>query len=112
MTMTSQVAASRITREIQELEDALDLALARKSAVVASFTQARVDLKAPGNTGQVAMMRLAAVEKYLVAARGDAIRAHEELYQVGCERGDIATDKPPAGSLDRFLMETAEAEAA
>jgi hypothetical protein len=95
-----------------ELEDAIDLALARKNALFASFIQARLDLAAPSNTGHVAMLRLSGVEKQLVGARGDAIRAHEELFRVARERGDIATDKPPAGSLERFIQEDEAAQAA
>lgn len=102
MAMTSQVAAARITRELHEFENAIDLALARKSALMATMVQARVDTAAPGHSGQVAMMRLARAEQALVAARGDLIRAHEDLYKIGQERGDIAI-KPPSGELDRFM---------
>ncbi len=112
MTMTSQVAVARITREMKELEDAIDLVLARKNALVVSFTQARIDLKAPAHCGHVAMLRLASVEKHAISARGDAIRAHENFYHVGVERGDLPEEKPPSGSLDRFMAEPDLSQAA
>jgi len=112
MSMTSQVAVTRITRELKELENLLDLALAKKNGLVATFATARVDLAAPASSGQVAMMRLANVEKALVAARGDTIRAHEDLYRLGVERADVPEVKPPEGSLDRFIAELDLSQAA
>ena len=103
MAMTSQVATARITRELLQFETAIDHALACKSALLATMVRARVDTEAPGHSGQVAMMRLARAEQALIAARGDLIRAHEELYKLGQERGDIADGKPPSGELDRFM---------
>ena len=109
MTMSPQVAVARITREMKALEDAIDLVLARKNALVAEFTQARIDLQASAHSGHVAMMRLANVEKFAMSARADAIRAHEDLYQLGRERGDLPMEKPPEGSLQRFEAATAQA---
>lgn len=42
-----------------------------------------------------------------MAARADAIRAHEELFKIGEERGDLVTSPKPTGQLERF--EAAEA---
>ena len=109
MPMTSQVATARITRELREVEDALDQALARKAALIQTMMQARLDTEAPAHSGQVAIMRLAKAGQALISARGDIIRAHDDLFRLGQERGDIADgDKPEAEALDRFL-ETAEA---
>ena len=103
MLMTSQVATTRITRELRDTEDAIDKALACKAALLATMAQARLDTQAPAYSGHVAMMRLAKAEQSLMAARGDLIRAHDDLFKLGQERGDIIDgDKPPAG-LDRFL---------
>ena len=48
------------------------------------------------------MMRLAKAGQSLVAARTDAIRAHEDLYKVGVERGDLVTAPKPSSSVERF----------
>ncbi|HYD23471.1 MAG TPA: hypothetical protein VEB68_01650 [Croceibacterium sp.] len=109
MAMTSQVAVARISRELREVEDSLDRALANKAALVATIVQARVDTAAPTQSGHIALLRLSKAQQSLLSARADVIRAHEELFRLGQERGDIADgDKPPPEGLVRFL-ETAEA---
>lgn len=109
MPMTSQVATARITRELRELENALDRALACKAALLQTMMQARIDTAAPAHSSQLPMMRLTRAQQSLVAARGDVIRAHDELFRLGQERGDIIDgDKPEPEGLNRFL-ESAEA---
>lgn len=107
MTMTSEVAALRIVRDLKQFEDAIDAAIAAQCALSATLVQARIDTEAPAVTGHVAMMRLAKAGQMLIAARADAIRAHEDLYKVGEERGDLLTSPKPRSSLERF--EAAEA---
>ena len=108
MTMTTQVATLRITRELKQLEDAIDAAIAAQCALGMTLAQARVETDTPAVTGHVALMRLAKAGQALVTARADAIRAHEDLFKVGQERGDMLTEPKPRASLERF----AEAEAA
>lgn len=107
MTMTPEVAALRIVRDLKQLEDAIDAAIAAQCTLGATLAQARIDTESPAVTGQVAMMRLAKAGQMLIAARADAIRAHEDLYKVGEERGDLLTSPKPSASLERF--EAAEA---
>lgn len=102
MTMTSEVAALRIVRELKQLEDAIDAAIAAQCALSATLVQARIDTDSPAVTGHVAMMRLAKAGQTLIAARADAIRAHEDLYRVGQERGDLVGAPKPRASLERF----------
>lgn len=102
MTMTSEIAAVRIVRQLKQLEDAIDVAIGAQCALGATLAQARIDTDSPAVTGHVAMMRLAKAGQMLIAARADAIRAHEDLYKVGKERGDVLSAPKPNGSLDRF----------
>lgn len=107
MTMTPEIAALRIVRDLKQLEDAIDAAIAAQCALGATLAQARIDTESDAVTGHVAMMRLAKAGQMLIAARADAIRAHEDLYKVGEERGGILLSPKPTASLERF--EAAEA---
>jgi hypothetical protein len=100
--MTPEVAALRIVRDLKQLEDAIDAAIAAQCALGATLAQARIDTESPAVTGHVAMMRLAKAGQMLISARADAIRAHEDLYKVGEERGDILSAPKPDGALERF----------
>ena len=102
MTMTSEVAALRIVRDLKQLENAIDAAIAAQCSLGQTLAQARIDTEAPAVSGHVAMMRLAKTGQLLVAARTDAIRAHEDLYKVGVERGDFVTAPKPSSALERF----------
>lgn len=102
MTMTSEVATLRITRDLKQFEDAIDAAIAAQCALGVTLAQARIETGAPAVSGHVAMMRLAKAGQMLVSARADAIRAHEDLYKVGKERGDLVMEPKPEGSLERF----------
>lgn len=102
MTMTSEVATLRILRDLKQLEDAIDLAIAAQCTLGVTLAQARIDTEAPAVTGHVAMMRLAKAGQMLISARADVIRAHEELYKVGEERGDFVGRPKPSASLERF----------
>jgi hypothetical protein len=102
MTMTSDVATLRIMRELKQLEDAIDAAIAAQCALGVTLATARIETEVPAVTGHVALMRLGKAGQMLIAARADAIRAHEDLYKVGEERGDFVGGPKPTGSLDRF----------
>ena len=107
MTMTSEIAVLRIERDLKQLEDAIDAAIAAQGALSVTLAQARIDTSAPAVSGHVAMMRLAKAGQLLIAARGDAIRAHEDLYKVGQERGDIVSAPTPSKALERFGINAA-----
>lgn len=102
MTMTSEVATLRIARDLKHLEDAIDAAIAAQCSLGMTLVQARMDTDAPAVSGHVAMMRLAKAGQSLIAARTDAIRAHEDLYKVGVERGDLVSSPKPSSALERF----------
>lgn len=102
MTMTTEVATLRITRDLKQFEDAIDAAIAAQCSLGQTLIQARMDTESPAISGHVAMMRLAKAGQSLIAARTDAIRAHEDLYKVGVERGDFLTEPKPKSSVERF----------
>ena len=106
MTMTPEIAALRITRDLKQLENSIDAAIAAQCALGQTLAQARIDTKAEAVTGHVAMMRLAKAGQMLVSARADAIRAHEDLYKIAEERGDMLVEPKPKNSLDRFFKES------
>lgn len=105
--MTPDIAALRIARDLKQFEDALDTAIAAQCALGATLAQARIDTDTPLVVGHVALMRLAKAGQTLIAARADAIRAHEELHKVAEERCDFPLDPKPQSALERF--EVAEA---
>jgi hypothetical protein len=107
MTMTSEVATLRIMRDLKQLEDAIDAAISAQCTLGVTLVQARMDTEAPAVTGHVAMMRLAKAGQMLIAARADAIRAHEDLYKVGEERGDLVGGAKPSRALERFAESAA-----
>lgn len=102
MTMTSEVAALRIVRDLKQLENAIDAAIAAQCSLGQTLAQARVDTEAPAISGHIAMMRLMKAGQSLIAARTDAIRAHEDLYKVGVERGDLLVSPKPSSAVERF----------
>jgi ABC-type transporter Mla subunit MlaD len=87
--MTAQIAANRITRELNASEEDIDRALTSCGTLLATITQARIDTNAPNETVQVAIMRLAKGIGALSTARSDMIRTHAELRKVGETRGDL-----------------------
>jgi hypothetical protein len=89
MSMTVEIAASRIVRELHASETEIDRAIASSASLLATMAQARLDTAAPGATGQVAIMRLVKTIGALTDARSDIIRTHAELFKVGEERGDL-----------------------
>ena len=93
--MNTQVAASRIVRELNISESEIDRALASSAALLTTMTQARVDTGAPFASGQIAIMRLVRSLSSLSDARTDMIRVHDDLLKLGQERAMFSTD--PAG---------------
>ena len=102
MTMTSEVALLRITRDLKQFEDAIDAAIAAQCKLGQTLMQARMDTETPIVQGHVAVMRLAKAGQMLVSARSEAIRTHEDLYKVGEERGDLLTAPKPNSAVQRF----------
>lgn len=89
MTMSPQIAATRIARNLVESELEIDRAVVSSAMLLASMAQARIDSGASADTGQIAMMRLVRAISALTDARKDVIQTHSELKKVGQARADI-----------------------
>ncbi len=102
MAMNTQIAASRIVRDLVNSEIEIDRALASSASLLATMVQARVDTDAPIATGQTAIMRLVRSLSSLSDARGDMIRVHADLLKVGQERANYSLDPNgcPNGKID------------
>lgn len=92
MAMNTQVAATRIVRELNTSESEIDRALSSSAALLATLAQARLDTDAPVATGHTAIMRLIRSLNSLSDARTDMIRVHADLLKVGQERADFSLD--------------------
>lgn len=102
MAMNTQIAASRIVRDLLTSEIEIDRALSSSASLLATMIQARVDTDAPLATGQAAIMRLVRSLNSLTDARSDMIRVHADLLKVGQERANYSLDPNgcPNGSVD------------
>ena len=106
MAMNSQVAATRIQRELDTSELEIDRALVSNAALLATMAQARIDTDAPMATGHTAIMRLVRSLNSLSHARTQIVRVHADLLKVGQERGDLSLD--PAGCPKNAQLEKCE----
>jgi hypothetical protein len=93
--MTKPVATTRIAREIQDAEAALNDALLRQSQLFTSLVTARRDVGLAAFTGQDALMRLTKSQQSLLSAGGDLARVHGRVLEINGEiTGDIYQDCP------------------
>ena len=89
MTMTAQVAALRIARELASSEMEIDRAVESSAMLLATMARARIDTDATSGSSQVAMMRMAQALSALTDARKGIVQTHSELRKIGQERADI-----------------------
>ena len=92
-TMTPQIAALRIGRDLTASEDGIDSVLGRTGALLSTMTIARLETGSPAAMGHRAIARVAAAQSKLVEARQDLIRAHEDLRRIA-ESADTPTECP------------------
>jgi hypothetical protein len=85
MSMTTQVAAARIQREMQALETALLSAQAAAAQLKATCATARVNQAAPLMLGYEPLRRLTQLEEGLLKLGGETARVHAGLLDVGRE---------------------------
>jgi hypothetical protein len=97
--MTREIAALRIGRSLNSVEDGLDTLIAEAGALLGTVTQARIATGAPASEGHRAIARLAALQNRLVEARGDVVRAHADLKKIA-ETSDIPTECPDMATLE------------
>lgn len=111
MTMTPEIASLRIARTIRSVEDGMDELLARSSELLAELARARVGTTQAAHVGQRPMARIAAMQKSLVDARFDLVRAHSDLSKLA-ETMDIPIDCPNDASLAEDLTVSGSLEKA
>lgn len=93
MQMTTSNAATRVTSDLVEAEDALNEALLKQSSLLCTMLIARQEFSEPF-IGQDAMMRLVKSQQSLLTAGGDLARVHHILLKIGRERGAVIHDCP------------------
>jgi hypothetical protein len=98
MSMTPNIAAMRIIRDLHTSEHELDQAMASSATLLSTMMQSRIETESPIAMGQVAVMRLVRALSALGEARGELVRTHGELLKVGQVHGVLMDgDCPPAG---------------
>ena len=96
--MTPEIASMRIGRNIKSVEDDLDELLAKAGELLAELARARVATIGAAVHGQRPMARVAAMQKSLIEARSEIVRAHNDLSKLA-ETMDIPTDCPDQAHL-------------
>ena len=90
--MTRANAESRIRRELNELEEAQNIALAKAAALTLSVALARNLPDVPATLGQPIILRMASLTGHLTQGAGDVARVHAELAAIGREMGLLVPD--------------------
>lgn len=104
MTMTTPVAAMRISSGIRDAEAALDEALLKQSQLLTEMITARLHDDGPAFVGQVEVMRLIKAQQAVTSSANDLARVHGGLLDIGREKSlidDCPEDGPirkPSGS--------------
>ena len=77
--LTLPVAGQRIQREVLQLEETINTAMAQVAALMQSCALARNLPEIDASAGQATMLRLASLSQHLVQSASDAARVHEGL---------------------------------
>lgn len=85
MSMSLNVAAVRLAREVPTAEQAIDEALLATANVLQTMLKARIGGEVPAHTGQLALVKLVHTQKALIEASSGFLRVHEELASLGRE---------------------------
>ena len=90
MTLTLPSATARLYRELNDAELSADKSIADVATLVNSAARARMDVKGIGRAvGHKALLRLHKTLGSAIALRGELLRAHNELIEVGTEVGVV-----------------------
>ena len=97
MAYTNQIAVMRIQRDLITAEDTIDQAMAAVASLSATLLEARVGTSTPSSLGHEVLMRLTKAQSSLVNTRGDMLRVHGELLDIGkvTMMPDIHENCPP-----------------
>lgn len=97
--MTPQVAALRIGRSIISFETDIDQLLASASELLIELARARVGTGVEAHTMQRPMTRVVNLQRSLIEARSELVRAHSDLSNLA-EKMDIGFQCPDTASLE------------
>lgn len=93
MPLTIDAATARLARELEASESTISDALVAASALMHSAALAERDIAdIPATQAQAALLHLNKMVSGLIAARGEAMRVHGQLRDLGREMG--ATESP------------------
>lgn len=98
MTMTTSVAAMRITSSLREAETALDQAMLKQAELMATMIKARLDADAEPFTGQAEIMRLLKAQQAITSSSNDLARVHGGMLEIGREKA-VIDDCPEPGKM-------------
>lgn len=96
--MTPEIASMRIARSIQSVENDMDELLAKAGELLTEMARARVATMDAAVLGQRPMARVAAMQKSLIDARSEIVRAHNDLSKLA-ETMDIPVTCPNQAEL-------------
>lgn len=96
--MTPTVAGMRIARCVTDLEAELDSLLAKSGDLLAEVARARAATGVEAHTMQQPLARVANVQRALVGARSELVRAHRDLSNLA-QKMDLGVICPNAASL-------------
>jgi len=97
--MTPTVAGMRIARSVTALETELDNLLAKSGELLAEVACARAATGVEAHTMQQPLARVANVQRALVGARSELIRAHRDLSNLA-QKMDLGVICPEAAELN------------
>ncbi len=83
--LTLPAAGLRIQRELLQLEDTVNDALAQAAALTQSCALARKLPEVSASTGQATLLRLASLTQHLTQGSGDIARIHGDLRTLNIE---------------------------
>jgi hypothetical protein len=106
MTMNTQVAQMRITRDLHDAEGALDEALIRQARLFATMVSARRESGAAPFMGQDALLRLAKSQQSMLTAGGRRPRPRPSQRDCGGDDGGNDGCPPVNASLDEPAVVT------
>lgn len=102
--LTLPAAGQRIQREVAELEETVNTALAQLAALTQSCALARNLPGVAATTGQPVLLRLSSLNGHLTKGSGDLARIHRELLVLGGELEVMMPDQngecPPLTGLE------------
>ncbi|EJL20424.1 hypothetical protein [Novosphingobium sp. AP12] len=97
--MTPTVAGMRIARSVTAFETELDNLLAKSGQLLAEVAHARAATGVEAHTMQQPLARVANVQRALVGARSELMRAHRDLSNLA-QKMDLGVICPEAAKLN------------